>query len=73
MQVLSLFDGMSCGMIALERAGLNVRSYYAAEIDEAALKVSACNYPDIIRVGDVTKISYDNGVLHTDNGDFPVG
>ena len=73
MQVLSLFDGMSCGMLALERAGLNVRRYYASEIDEAAIKVSACNYPDIIRVGDVTKISYDNGVLHTDNGDFPVG
>ena len=38
MQVLSLFDGMSCGMLALERAGLNVRGYYASEIDEAAIR-----------------------------------
>ena len=72
MQVLSLFDGMSCGMLALERAGLNVSSYYSSEIDEAAIKVSACNYPDIIRVGDVTEVSFDNGVLRTANGAFPI-
>lgn len=55
MNVLSLFDGMSCGRIALERAGIEVTSYYASEIDKHATKVSEVNYPDIIRLGDVTK------------------
>lgn len=54
--VLSLFDGMSCGMIALERAGIKVNKYYASEIDKYAIKVSDINYPDIIRLGDVTKV-----------------
>lgn len=53
--VLSLFDGMSCGRIALERAGIKVKKYYASEIDKYALIVSAANYPDIIRLGDITQ------------------
>jgi len=53
MNVLSLFDGISCGMIALERAGIEVDKYYASEIDKYAAKVSEANYPDIIRLGDV--------------------
>lgn len=53
--VLSLFDGMSCGMIALERAGIKVKKYYASEIDKYAQIVSEKNYPDIIRLGDITK------------------
>lgn len=53
--VLSLFDGMSCGRIALERAGFCVNKYYASEIDKYAQIVSAANYPDIIKLGDVTK------------------
>ena len=55
MKVLSLFDGISCGRVALERAGFNVETYYASEIDKYATKVSEKNYPDIIRVGDITK------------------
>lgn len=55
MNVLSLFDGMSCGMIALEKAGINVGKYYASEIDKYATKVSEANYPGIVRLGDVTK------------------
>ncbi len=55
MNVLSLFDGMSCGRIALDRAGIEVSTYYASEIDKYATKVSEANYPDIIRLGDVTK------------------
>ena len=54
MNVLSLFDGMSCGRIALERAGIKVDNYFASEIDKYAIKVSEANYPDIIRLGDVT-------------------
>ena len=54
MNVLSLFDGMSCGRIALERAGIKVDKYFASEIDKHAIKVSQHNYPDIIQLGDVT-------------------
>jgi len=53
MKVLSLFDGMSCGMIALERAGINVDTYYASEIDKYAIEISKKNYPQIVQVGDV--------------------
>jgi len=56
MNVLSLFDGMSCGRIALERLGIQVDNYYASEIDKYAIKVSEANYPNIIQVGDVTKL-----------------
>ena len=51
--VLSLFDGMSCGQIALERAGFNINSYYASEIDKYAIKVTMANYPNTIQLGDV--------------------
>ena len=56
MNVLSLFDGMSCGRIALDRLGIKVDNYYASEIDKYAMKVSEANYPDIIQVGDVTQL-----------------
>lgn len=59
MNVLSLFDGMSCGRIALDRLGIKVDNYYASEIDKYAMKVSEANYPDIIQIGDVTNINYD--------------
>ncbi len=54
--VLSIFDGMSCGQIALERAGIKVDKYYASEIKPHAIKVTQYNYPDTIQLGDVTKI-----------------
>jgi len=54
--VLSLFDGMSCGQIALERAGIKVNNYYAAEIDKHAIAVTMSNYPNTIQLGDVTKV-----------------
>lgn len=56
MNVLSLFDGISCGRVALERARLDVGRYYASEIDERAMAVSRHNYPDIIQLGEVSKI-----------------
>ncbi|MDY4494904.1 MAG: DNA cytosine methyltransferase [Erysipelotrichaceae bacterium] len=52
--MLSLFDGISCGRIALERAGIKVKEYYASEIDQFAMQVSKKNYPTIIQLGDVT-------------------
>jgi len=54
--VLSLFDGMSCGRIALERAGIKVNNYFASEIDKHAIKVTQHNFPNTIQLGDVTKV-----------------
>ena len=53
MKILSLFDGISCGMIALERAGIPVERYVAFEIDKYAIKISEKNYPQIEHKGDV--------------------
>jgi len=55
MNILSLFDGMSCGRIALDRAGFNVGKYYASEIDKYAIQVTQANWPETIQLGDVTK------------------
>jgi DNA (cytosine-5)-methyltransferase 3A len=62
MNVLSLFDGMSCGQIALNRLNIHYDKYYASEIDKNAIKVTQHNYPNTIQVGDVTKLR---------GGDFP--
>jgi DNA-cytosine methyltransferase len=58
--VLSLFDGMSCGQIALEKVGVRVNKYFASEIDEHAIKVTQHNFPNTIQLGDVTKINAEN-------------
>lgn len=55
-KVLSCFDGISCGMVALDQAGIKVDEYYASEIDKYAIKVSEKNYPNIKHIGDVTKV-----------------
>lgn len=73
MIVLSLFDGKSCGMVALQRAGIKVTAYFASEIDKAAIKVSKANYPKIIQIGNVEKVRYVKGMLFTENGSFYVG
>ena len=54
--VLSLFDGMSCGQLALQKAGIKVKQYYAAEIDKYAIQVTMANFPDTVQLGDVTKV-----------------
>ena len=56
MNVLSLFDGMSCGQIALNRAGIKYDNYYASEIDKPAIKVTQANYPGTIQLGSVVDI-----------------
>ena len=61
MKVLSLFDGISCGMVALERVEINVERYVAYEIEENAIKVSKDNYPEIEQKGDVFKATYTEG------------
>jgi DNA (cytosine-5)-methyltransferase 3A len=62
MNVLSLFDGISCARVALDRAGIEVNAYMAAEIDKNAIKISEKNYPDIIRVGSVVNLEVEGQV-----------
>lgn len=64
MNVLSLFDGMSCGQIALERVGIKVDKYYASEIKAHAIKVTQFNYPNTIQLGDVN--NYKNWNISVD-------
>lgn len=56
MNVLSLFDGLSCGQQALERSGIKVDKYFASEIDKYAIKVTMANYPNTIQLGSVTDV-----------------
>ena len=56
MKVLSLFDGMSCGQIALQRLGIDVEKYVASEIDKYAISVAKKNFPNMIHVGDVRDV-----------------
>lgn len=58
MNVLSLFDGISCGMVALQRAEIKVEEYFAYEIEPNAIKVSQYHYPNIKQMGDVTKADF---------------
>jgi DNA (cytosine-5)-methyltransferase 3A len=58
--VLSLFDGMSCGQIALNRVGIGYDNYFASEIDKHAIKVTQANYPNTIQLGDVREIKAEN-------------
>lgn len=57
MNVLSLFDGMSCGQIALNRLGIKYDNYFASEIDNTAIKCTMANYPNTIQLGDVRNIN----------------
>ena len=55
-KVLSLFDGMSCGQIALDQLGIKVDTYYASEIDKYGIEITQKNYPNTVQVGDITKL-----------------
>ncbi len=56
MNILSCFDGMSCGQIALNRAGIDYSAYYASEIDRYAIQVTQANYPDTVQLGDIKSV-----------------
>jgi DNA (cytosine-5)-methyltransferase 3A len=58
MNVLSLFDGMACGRIALDRCGITPRRYFASEIDKYAMQIARKNWPDIVHVGDVQDVMW---------------
>lgn len=64
MNVLSLFDGISCGQVALNRAGIKYDKYFASEIDLYAKEITYRNFPDTMQLGDVTNISFENGNLY---------
>jgi len=72
MVVLSLFDGMSCGQIALNQLGYNINEYYASEIDPYAIQITKKNYPNTIHIGDVSKVSYKNGILYTEDNQYNI-
>jgi len=57
-RILSLFDGISCGQLALRRAGVKIDVYYASEIDKYAIEVTQKNFPNTIQLGDVTQIDF---------------
>lgn len=59
--VLSLFDGISCGQVALNRIGIPIKDYFASEIDKYAIQITQKNYPNTIQLGDVTQIKVDGG------------
>jgi site-specific DNA-cytosine methylase len=60
MKVLSLFDGIASGLHVLKKLGIQVDTYYASEIDEKAVKVAMHNHPEIVQVGDITKLNGDD-------------
>lgn len=60
MNILSLFDGISCARVALERANITVESYFASEVDKYAIQISQKNYPDIFPLGDIKNIAGDS-------------
>ena len=57
--VLSCFDGISCGRVALNRAGIGIKNYYSSEIDKHASAITRYNYPDTIHLGDISKLAKD--------------
>ena len=59
MNILSLFDGISCGRLALERANIKIDKYYASEIEKSAIKVTQYHYPDTIQLGNIFDLDFE--------------
>lgn len=72
MNILNLFDGISCGQVALKRARIKVNNYYASEIDKYCIQITQKNYPNTIQIGDITKVSYKDNILYTEKSNFEV-
>ena len=64
--VLSLFDGMSCGRLALNKAAVEVDNYVASEVKPFAIKHTRAKFPNTTDAGDITKLHYENGKLYRD-------
>lgn len=71
--VISLFDGISCGLQALKNLGFTNIKYFASEIEPNAIKVSEQNHPEIIRLGDVRTVKVGNGFIESENGKWQLG
>lgn len=69
MNIVSVFDGMGCGAIALKKLGLNF-NYFSSEIEKYPKLVSKYHNPSSVQLGDITNISYTDGILHTECGEF---
>lgn len=61
MKIFSLFDGISCARVALERVGIEIDTYYASEIDRYAMQITQKNYPDTIQMGDIKNVKFIGG------------
>ncbi len=72
MIVLSLFDGISVGQIALGRVGIAVDKYFASEIKQNAIRLTKHHYPDTIHIGDVQKVRYEKGILYSEFGEWEI-
>lgn len=72
LNVLSLCDGMACARIALDRCNILVDNYFASEIKTHAIQCATENWPDIVEIGDVTKIFYKDGVLITPKKEYKI-
>ena len=77
LKVLSLFDGMSCGQIALDKLGFSAEKgnleYYASEIKPYGIQVVQENYPQTIQVGDITKLEFKDGALNNMEKEWEIG
>lgn len=71
--VVSLFDGASMGQESLKRIGINIKNYFASEIDKHAIKVTMDNHPETIQVGDIKELSFSEGKLHNNGETFNIG
>lgn len=63
-EVMSMYDGMSCGHIALDKLGANIRKYYATEIDKYAIQTARENYPDMIHLGDAYQVRNEDWCIN---------
>ena len=61
MRVISLFDGISCARVALDRAWFDIETYYASEVDKYAIQVAQRNFPDTLQLGDVRSVTNNGG------------
>jgi DNA (cytosine-5)-methyltransferase 3A len=64
-EVLSMYDGMSCGHIALDKLGADITNYYATEIDKYAIKTTQHNYPNTTQLGDAFQVREENWSVKT--------
>ncbi len=68
MKILSLFDGISCARVALEKAGLKIENYFSSEVDKYAIQIAQKNYPNTIQMGNVLDVDCTSGKLHYGRG-----